>query len=235
MKALIVDDDLALADIVSFTLRRAGYEVTVAHDGLTALETWSSGAPDLIILDLNLPKLDGLAVCQQIRSQSETPIIILSVRAEEDDVVRGLKLGADDYIIKPFSPRQLIARIEAVLRRSGTNSTFHNPLEVGNLSLDPSRRKVSLCGQFIAQLTPLESRLFEVLMRNSGQVLTTDFLIDHTWGPEGGDRGMLKQLIYRLRMKIETDTSGPQFIETVPGIGYSLVHQTIEHEEDHAS
>lgn len=233
MKALIVDDDLALADIVSFTLCRAGYEVTVAHDGLTALEVWSSEAPDLIILDLNLPKLDGLAVCQRIRSQSDTPIIILSVRAEENDVVRGLKLGADDYIIKPFSPRQLIARSEAVLRRTGTQPISHDPLEAGDLSLDPPRREVSLCGQFIARLTILEFCLLEVLMRNNGQVLTTDFLIDHIWGPEGGDRKMLKQLIYRLRKKIETDSSEPKCIETVPGIGYSLVPRTIGFEEGH--
>ncbi len=233
MKALVVDDDLALADILSFTLSRAGYEVSVAHDGLTALEVWSSEAPDLIILDLNLPKLDGLAVCQQIRSQSDTPIIILSVRAEEDDVVRGLKLGADDYIIKPFSPRQLIARSEAVLRRAVTSSVSQDPIETGNLSLDPSRREVSICGQSKTRLTPLESRLLEVLMRNNGQVLTTDFLIDHIWGPEGGDRGMLKQLIYRLRMKIEADTSEPKCIKTVLGIGYSLIPSTIGIEKDH--
>jgi DNA-binding response OmpR family regulator len=233
MKALIVDDDLALADIVSFTLRRAGYEVIVAHDGLTALEAWSSEEPDLIILDLNLPKLNGLAVCQQIRSQCDTPIIILSVRAEEEDVVRGLKLGADDYIIKPFSPRQLIARSEAVLRRAGTPPVSHDQLEAGNLSLDPSRREISLCGQFTARLTSLEFRLLEVLIRNNGQVLTTDFLIEHIWGPEGGDRGMLKQLIYRLRKKIESDSSEPKYLKTVLGIGYSLVPHTIGCEEGH--
>ncbi len=119
MKALVVDDDLALADVVAFTLRRAGFEVITAHDGLTAIDRWQAESPDLILLDLNLPRLDGLNVCQRVRAQDNTPIIILSVRGEEDDIVRGLQLGADDYIVKPFSPRQMVARVEAVLRRSG--------------------------------------------------------------------------------------------------------------------
>ncbi len=123
MKALIVDDDLVLADVLSFTLRRAGFQVFAVHDGQAALDAWRSEAPDLIILDLNLPKLDGLEVCQRIREQDNVPIIILSVRGEDDDVVRGLELGADDYVPKPFSPRQLVARAQAVLRRAGVTPT----------------------------------------------------------------------------------------------------------------
>ncbi len=119
MKALIVDDDLVLADVLSFTLRRAGFQVIAVHDGQAALDAWRNEAPDLIILDLNLPKLDGLEVCRRIREQDNVPIIILSVRGDDDDVVRGLELGADDYVPKPFSPRQLVARAQAVLRRAG--------------------------------------------------------------------------------------------------------------------
>ena len=223
MKALVVDDDLVLADVVSFTLRRAGFEIIMAHDGLSALERWQAEAPDLIILDLNLPKLDGLAVCQQIRAQADTPIIILSVRGEEDDVVRGLELGADDYIVKPFSPRQLVARAQALLRRAGAPPASPDPLFVGGLTLDLSRNEVLCNDQPLANLTRLECRLLEVLMRNSGQVLPTDTLIDQVWGPEGGDRVMLKQLIYRLRRKIEPDPSEPVYLETVSGIGYTFV------------
>jgi DNA-binding response OmpR family regulator len=222
MKALVVDDDLALADVLSFTMRRAGFEVIMAHDGNSALERWEAESPDLIILDLNLPKLDGLTVCQRIRASSNTPIIILSVRDEEEDVVTGLKLGADDYIIKPFSPRQLVARAQAVLRRS---NSFHAPqtsLSVGDITLDVPRREVRWGDQLVTQLTNLENRLLEYLMLNSGQVVLADVLIDYVWGPAGGDRMMLKQLVYRLRRKLEQDPSNPRLLETVSGAGYSL-------------
>lgn len=226
MKALVVDDDLALADVVSFTFRRAGYEVIQAHDGQTALERWQVNTPDLIILDLNLPKVDGLTVCRRIREQDNTPIIILSVRGEEDDVVQGLNLGADDYVIKPFSPRQLIARAEAVLRRSDAHAFVPEAITIGELTLDPSRLAVQRKGQSPVGLTRLECRLLEILMRNTGQALLADTLIDYIWGPAGGDRVMLKQLVYRLRRKIESDPSAPQYIETVTGIGYTFNPQT---------
>jgi len=223
MRALVVDDDLALADVVSFTLRRAGFEVIAAHDGQAALDRWQFDHPDIIILDLNLPKLDGWQVCQRIRAQSETPIIILSVRGDEDDVVRGLQIGADDYIIKPFSPRQLIARTEAVLRRvSDRQQTASGPIKVGDLVLDPNRCEVQVGRNELLHLTKLECKLLETLMINRGQALTFDLLIDDIWGPVGGDRSMLKQLVYRLRRKIETDPSQPVYIATVQGIGYSL-------------
>jgi DNA-binding response OmpR family regulator len=222
MKVLIVDDDLALADVVSFTMRRAGFEVITAHDCQDALERWDAENPDLIILDLNLPKLDGLKVCQRIRSQSNTPIIILSVRGEEDDVVSGLEFGADDYIVKPFSPRQLVARAEAVLRRSSATTISHGPISVGDLMLDPSRGEVQHNNLFLAKLTRLECRLLEILMINQGQVLPTDSLIDSVWGPSGGDRIMLKQLVYRLRKKIEKNPSDPLYLKTISGVGYSF-------------
>lgn len=222
MKTLIVDDDLALADVVSFTMRRAGFEVIMAHDGQAALERWEDEAPDLIILDLNLPKLDGLKVCERIRSEADTPIIILSVRGEEDDVVRGLELGADDYIVKPFSPRQLVARAEAVLRRATSAPVQHGPLSAGDLTLDIMRNELTRDGDVVAKLTRLECKLLEVLMLNQGQVLLADTLIDSVWGPSGGDRMMLKQLVYRLRRKIEVDPSNPSYLNTITGVGYSF-------------
>jgi DNA-binding response OmpR family regulator len=203
-------------------MRRAGFEVITAHDGQDALERWDAENPDLIILDLNLPKLDGLKVCQRIRSQSNTPIIILSVRGEEDDVVSGLEFGADDYIVKPFSPRQLVARAEAVLRRSSATTISHGPISVGDLMLDPSRGEVQQNNLFLAKLTRLECRLLEILMINQGQVLPTDSLIDSVWGPSGGDRIMLKQLVYRLRKKIEKNPSDPLYLKTISGVGYSF-------------
>ena len=223
MKALIVDDDLALADVVSFTLRRAGFEVITAHDGQAALERWQTESPDIIILDLNLPKLDGLQICQRVRATSETPIIILSVRGDEDDIVRGLQIGADDYIVKPFSPRQLVARVEAVLRRaSDRQQSTPGPVKVNDLILDPTRCEIQVGTRKPLHLTKLECKLLETLMINRGQVLTFDMLIDDIWGPVGGDRSMLKQLMYRLRRKIETDPSQPVYIATVQGIGYTL-------------
>jgi DNA-binding response OmpR family regulator len=224
MKILIVEDDLALSDVLSFTLRRAGFEVATAYDGEAALTAWAEEEPNLVLLDLNLPRVDGLTVCRQIRSQSRTPIIILSVRGGDDAVVEGLELGADDYIVKPFSPSQLVARIRAVLRRLDA-TPIPGPLAAGDLILDRSRNEVRKGGDSAIRLTPLECRLLEALMLNAGQVLPADLLIDAVWGAEGGDRTMLKQLIYRLRTKIEPDPAQPTYIETVPGIGYALGQQ----------
>jgi DNA-binding response OmpR family regulator len=222
MKVLVVEDDLALSDVVSFTLRRAGYEVTTAHDGLAAVEAFEQVAPDLILLDLNLPRLDGLGVCRKVRAVSAVPIIILSVRAGDEAVVRGLEMGADDYMVKPFSPTQLVARIRAVMRRVGVSAT-PTTLTVAGLTLDRSRGEVArLHDGASMRLTALELKLLEALMLHPGQVLPSDTLITTVWGPEGGDRTMLKQLMYRLRSKIELDASRPVTIETVPGIGYAL-------------
>jgi DNA-binding response OmpR family regulator len=222
MKALIVDDDLALVDVIDFTLRRAGFTTVFAHDGATALSRWESESPDLIILDWNLPKLNGLEVCRRIRAQADTPIIILSVRSAEDDVVKGLEIGADDYIVKPFSPRQLVARAEALLRRAKVPYQSVEPISVGGLTLDASRSQVIIKDSLPIKLTKLESRLLEILMLNNGLVLSVDTLIDHIWGPAGGERTMVKQLVYRIRKKIESDPADPQFIETIGGVGYSL-------------
>jgi DNA-binding response OmpR family regulator len=222
MKALIVDDDRVLADVVAFTLRREGFNVILAYDGATALARWKEHNPDLIVLDVNMPKMDGFAVCQKIRENTNTPIILLTVRGEEDDIVRGLNLGADDYIVKPFSPRQLVARANAVLRRAG-QSIISPALKVGDLSFEPRSRQVVIAEGEPISLTPLENRLLEYLMLNAGQVLTTDAIIDHVWGPSGGDRDMLRQLVRRLRNKIEPDPTDPSIIKTIPGLGYGGV------------
>jgi DNA-binding response OmpR family regulator len=222
MKALVVDDDRVLADVVAFTLRRAGFQVIQAHDGEAALQRWADEQPDLMVLDVNLPKIDGFTVCRRIREQADTPILLLTVHDQEDDIVRGLDLGADDYITKPFSPRQLVARAQAVLRRAGATPA---PAirQVGSFTLDPSRREVYLGQSEPIMLTPLESRLLDYLMLNAGHVLTTEAIIEHVWGAEGGDRDMLRQLVRRLRSKIEPDPANPNYIETVPGLGYGFI------------
>lgn len=231
MKVLIVDDDLALADIISFTMRRAGFEVSQAYDGQMALEHWQSDEPDLILLDLNLPRLSGFKVCQKIRSKSDVPIIILSVRDDEEDIISGLKYGADDYILKPFSPRQVIARVEAVLRRVHQAKAQPDVLAAGGITLCPARSELLQSDQVVAHLTRLECRLMEILLRNYGQVVPADLLIDSIWGSGGGDRIMLKQLAYRLRQKIRALPSAQIFLETIPGVGYQM-STTKEHIED---
>jgi DNA-binding response OmpR family regulator len=221
MKVLIVDDDRVLADVVAFAMRREGFEVIQAYDGAGALQRWAEDQPDLIILDVNLPKMDGFSVARRIRQEADTPIILLTVRGEEEDIVHGLELGADDYITKPFSPRQLVARSQAVLRRAGQPAS-PAPRQVGQLTLDASRREASLDQGEPIPLTTLEGRLLDYLMINRGQVLTSDAIIDHVWGPQGGDRDMLRQLVRRLRGKIEPDPAQPTLIRTVSGLGYGL-------------
>src|SRR5687768_11568434 len=155
MKVLVADDDRVLADLVAFTMRRETFQVVQAYDGEMAWQRWQEERPDLAILDVNLPKLDGFALCQRIRAESDTPIILLTVRGEEDDIVHGLQLGADDYIVKPFSPRQLVARAQAVLRRAG-KAPLPAVRQVGELTLDPSRREARFAPDGpIIPLTPL--------------------------------------------------------------------------------
>ncbi len=239
VKALVVDDDRVLSDVLAFTLRREGFQVIQAFDGELALQSWAEEEPDLIVLDVNMPKLDGFAVCRRIREEERgtklagTPIILLTVRGEEDDIVRGLELGADDYITKPFSPRQLVARAHALLRRAGMVAAADTAgiRCVGALVLDPSRREVHMGQGPSVPLTPLESRLLSYLMLNAGHLLTADAIIGHVWGVEGGDRDMLRQLVYRLRSKLvqavgaqaDMPPSSAAYIETVPGLGYGLI------------
>ena len=208
MKILVVDDDRVVADLLVFTVRRAGYEAVMANDAASTMRRWTEDKPDLIILDINLPGTpglqDGFAICQRIRSESDVPIILLTVRGEENDVVHGLEAGADDYILKPFSPRQLVARIQAVMRRGRAMDTSHTPakLSIDGLDFNPRLREVYLANGATKSLTSLESRLLEYLMLNAGHVLTTDDLISDVWGAGGGSPEMLRQLVRRLRTKI---------------------------------
>jgi len=222
MKALVVDDDRVLADLVAFILRQEGFQVKLAYDGLSALRQWREYEPDLIILDVNLPRLSGFEVCRQIRAEAETPIIMLTVRGEEDDLIHGLGIGADDYIPKPFSPRQLAARAQAVLRRSGKT---HVPAvyRAGEYTFDSHRRELRIGDDGPVSLTPLESRLMQYLLINAGHTLPSEAIIEHVWGSEGGDQDMLRQLVSRLRRKIDADLDAPTRIENVPGLGYGLV------------
>lgn len=222
MKILVIEDDLALSDVLAFTLRHAGFETVTAHDGLAGIAAWQAEDPDLIVLDLNLPRLDGLAVCRRIRAEAQTPIVMLTVRSGENEVVQGLEQGADDYMVKPFSPRELVARIRAVARRTGQVADT-GLLEVAGLTLDRTRNEVTRAGDEPIRLTPLETSLLAAFMLHPGRVLSSEALITAVWGIEGGDRTMLKQLVYRLRTKIEPDQSQPRYVETVPGVGYGLI------------
>lgn len=228
MKILVVDDDRVVADLVIFTVRRAGYEAVLASDAASALRRWTEDQPDLILLDINLPGTtqlkDGFAICQHIRSQSDVPIILLTVRGEEDDIIHGLEAGADDYVLKPFSPRQLVARVQAVMRRGRSKDSSPSPASFSSdgLSFNPRLREVSLAEGTTRSLTSLESRLLEALMLNTGNILTTDDLISDVWGASGGSSEMLRQLVRRLRTKIEKDPTKPYFIQNVPGLGYAF-------------
>jgi len=225
MKILVVDDDRVLADVITFTLHKEGYEVIKAFDGVAALERWEEDNPDLVILDVNMPRLGGFEVCRRIRAQSDTPIMMLTVKGDEEDILGGFELGADDYIVKPFSPRQLVARVKAILRRSGAKP-HHQEVQAGDLTLFPGKRQLLISSaEDPISLTHLENQLMEYLMINAGQVLTVEMIIDQVWGPSGGDRDMLRQLIHRLRVKIESDPSEPVYICTVPGMGYGLLNK----------
>src|SRR5512137_2287745 len=225
-KILVVDDDLALSDVLAFAIRRAGFDVTSAHDGLNALEQFSKESPDLIVLDWGLPRMDGLEVCTRIRNESDVPIIMLTVRDTDDNVITALEAGADEYIIKPFSPRQLIARIRALLRR--VVSEPQEVLQAGAISFDAERREVRFGESEPVHLTHLETRLLRALMQNPDRVLSNDTLILRVWGPEGATNEMLKQLVYRLRNKLETKPGAASLIETIPNAGYVLNTQNIQ-------
>ena len=227
MKALVVDDDRVLADLVVFTLRRAGHEAIIANDSTSALRRWMEDEPDMIILDINLPGTrgleDGFAICKRIRSESNIPIILLTVRAEEEDILRGLGAGADDYVLKPFSPRQLMARVQAVMRRfEATNALPPARFSADGLDFNPKLREITLSNGTTKSLTQLESRLLESLMIHAGRVLTLDDLISDVWGAGGGSTEMLRQLVKRLRSKIEADPTQPYYIQNLPGLGYAF-------------
>lgn len=221
MKILIVDDDDELRELIGFALRQAGYFVLHAADGMAALRVFDAEQPDLVILDVNLPHLNGLEVCRRIRAESSVPIMMLTVRSSEEDQVQGLDTGADDYLTKPFSPRTLLARVRALLRRVEIDRP--TPHAIGDLQLDLEQQTVRVCQGTPTRLTNLEFRLLQYALANAERTLSTERLLTHVWGYRGtGDKQLLKQLVHRLRQKIERNPAEPQYLVTVAGIGYLL-------------
>ena len=219
---LIVDDERKLVHGLVGYFRQAGFETLTAYDGRSALELAQRDSPDLIVLDLMLPELDGMEVCRQLRRTSAVPIIMLTARVEETDMLRGLELGADDYITKPFSPREVVARARAVLRRAGAAPASAVLLRGGNLTLDINRRHLQVGGQPV-ELTPTEFDLLVVLMRNAGRPLTRAQLLDAAQGEAyAGYERTIDAHIKNLRRKIEADPASPRAIVTVFGVGYKF-------------
>ena len=221
MKILVADDDRDLLELVTFSLAQSGFLMLKAQDGENALRIFAAEAPDLLILDINMPGLTGFDVCKAVRRKSQVPVMMLTVRGEEEDLVRALDLGADDYLNKPFSPRTLLARVKALLRRAGIESS--DPVNAGRLSLDVLEHTLTIGTQPGVRLTKLELRLLQSLLANAGRTVSSERLLDHVWGHRGaGDRQLLKQLVHRVRQKIERDPSNPEILETVPVAGYRL-------------
>jgi two-component system response regulator VicR len=221
---LVVDDEKPIADILKYNLEREGFRVAVAYDGTEALAATERDAPDLIVLDIMLPGLDGLAVCRRLRTYSRVPILMLTARGEEQDKVRGLELGADDYVTKPFSPREVIARVKALLRRSqGVLAPSGAPLRsvhYGRLAVYLENREVTRDGRPV-DLTIREFELLKYLATRPGQVFTRENLLHDVWGYEFfGDSRVVDVTIRRLREKIEDDPGDPAFIQTKRGVGY---------------
>ena len=223
-RILVIEDESSFSEAISFLLRKEGFEVGVAETGQAGLEEYERHGADLILLDLMLPGLSGTEVCRQIRTKSQVPIIMLTAKDAEIDKVVGLELGADDYVTKPYSSRELIARINAVLRRAQNPETEieNGIITIGSIRLDIDRHQMSVNG--VAVALPLkEFELLEFLMRNSGRVLTRAQLIDRVWGSDYfGDTKTLDVHIKRLRAKIEVDPANPIFIQTVRGLGYKF-------------
>lgn len=224
MHVLVVDDDAPSVKMIAFLLSDAGYTVSTADNGVAALELVDKEHPDLVILDVMMPHMDGHEVCRRIRAKLQVPIIFLSAKGETTDRVQGLELGADDYLPKPFEPAELLARVRAVLRRTDVHGTgdAKSRLVVGDFVLEPVDSKV-IMGDKAADLTPIEFRLLHCLARNAGRVMSHDFLVEAVWGYEyEGYSNQVAVYIRRLRNKIEENPSKPEHIITVRGIGYKF-------------
>lgn len=222
-KILIVDDERKIAQGLQAYFRQQGYDTVTAYDGKQALDTVRREQPDLIILDLMLPEIDGLEVCRRVRRESSVPIIMLTARVEEADTLIGLEVGADDYITKPFSPREVVARARAVLRRASGSLQPPSLLRRGGLEIDLDRRVVTVDGQTVASLTPTEFDLLATMARQAGRPFTRSQLLDAVQGDtyEGYDR-TIDAHIKNLRRKIEPDPATPRYLLTVYGIGYKF-------------
>jgi two-component system response regulator RegX3 len=224
-RILIVEDEASFSEALAFLLTKEGFETAIAEDGRQAINMFNAEGADLILLDLMIPEVSGVEVCRTIRTQSQVPIIMLTAKDAEIDKVVGLELGADDYVTKPYSSRELIARIKAVLRRGqgedGSNQD-QDLLEVGPIRLNIGKHQVFVSGNPVA-LPLKEFELLEFLMRNSGRVLTRSQLIDRVWGGDYyGDTKTLDVHIKRLRAKVEADPANPVLIQTIRGLGYKL-------------
>lgn len=224
-KILLVDDERELVELLAFALRRAGYTVLAAYDRPTALKLLASSAPELVVLDVNLGDADGFEVLREIRRRSDIPVIMLTGRNSEDDKVLGLQLGADDYVTKPFGHRELVARIQANLRRQADQwtptSRTDAKLEVGPLTLDAAEHTVTKDGQLV-ELTVTEFRLLQFLMMNAGAVVPRAALLRQVWGyHDSAEAGVLRTTVHRLRRKIER-ADGAELIKTIAGVGFLL-------------
>ena len=223
---LVVEDEEALADTIRYGLEREGYEVSVVTDGRAALERFRADRPALVILDLMLPVLSGLDVCRAIRAESDVPIVIVTAKDAEADKVAGLELGADDYVTKPFSVRELVSRVRAHLRRaemSGRRASSDGTLHAGPVELDAAQHEVRVRGELVP-MPPKEFALLEMLLRLKGRLLTRDHLISEVWGADYfGDTKTLDVHMKRLRQKIEEDPHRPAHLLTVRGLGYRFV------------
>ena len=221
-RVLVVDDEPTVREVVVGYLRRDGHEVVEAADGNRALELLESEPPDLVVLDMILPGVNGLDILRRVRSTSNIPVIMLTARAEESDRVAGLELGADDYVVKPFSPRELAARVNGVLRRTGNRETTSpQPLEFNGLSIEPLGREVRLDGQ-IVELTPKEFDVLAFLASSPRQVFSRAQLLEQVWqsSPDWQDPATVTVHVRRIRNKIEADPEKPRWISTVWGVGY---------------
>ncbi len=217
---LLVDDDPGIMAAVKHSLSTYGYKMMTATDGVEALAAFEREQPDLILLDLVMPRCDGLEVCQHIREHSTTPIIVLSIKGSEADIVSVLDLGADDYLVKPFRLAELLARVRAVMRRG--SRTLATKVTCGDLEIDTEKHKVTIDDRTIT-LTPIEYSVLEELAKNVGRVLTTHLLLQRVWGPQYSDAtDYIKGVVRRLRVKLEPDPAHPRYIITEPHLGYRL-------------
>jgi two-component system, OmpR family, response regulator ResD len=217
---LVVDDEPTITDVVSRYLERAGYSTRVAGDGADALRIAGESRPDLVVLDLMLPGMDGLEVMRRLREHERVSVILLTAKGEHTDRIIGLRLGADDYVVKPFSPAELVARVDAVLRRVDTSPQLEEPIAFDDLELDPVARRVTVRGQ-AAQLTVREYELLLHFVRHPGQVFSRDQLMDTVWQYSFyTDTSTVTVHVRRLRAKIEKDPSNPRWLQTVWGVGY---------------
>jgi len=225
-RILLAEDEVALRDFVSRNLRARGFEVLEASNGLEAVALWERENPHLLILDVMMPRMDGLEVCRRVREHSAVPIIVLTALDSESDKVSALDLGADDYLTKPFGVEELLARVRAVLRRTQWDAmppTSSGIKQFGDLEVDLTGHIVRLRGEEV-RLSPIEFALLEQLITNAGKVLTHRILLQRIWGPEyGGEAEYLRVYINRLRHKLEPDPANPRYILTEPGVGYRFV------------